>query len=77
MKKLTDMFRTTSEVDETQGPVEEDTQEEVTSKIQIILWNRRNSKSQRNCGAEPVLTSCLNLQKNKSRSKLIFKLMSL
>ena len=32
MKKLTDMFRKTSEVDETQGPVEEDTQEEVTSK---------------------------------------------
>lgn len=31
MKKLTDMFRTTSEVDETQGPVEEETLEEVTS----------------------------------------------
>lgn len=31
MKKLTDMFQT-SEIDETQGPVEEDTQEEVTSK---------------------------------------------
>lgn len=31
MKKLTDMFQT-SEVDKTQGPVEEDMQEEVTSK---------------------------------------------
>ena len=31
MKKLTDVFRTTSEVDEIQGPVEEETQEEGTS----------------------------------------------
>lgn len=31
MKKWTDLFRTTSEVDEIQGPVEEETQEEVTS----------------------------------------------
>ena len=31
MKKLTDVFRTTAEVDEIQGPVEEETQEEVTS----------------------------------------------
>ena len=31
MKKLTDMFRTTSEVVETEGPVEEETQEEVAS----------------------------------------------
>ena len=31
MKKLTDVFRTTSEVNEIQGPVEEKTQEEMTS----------------------------------------------
>ena len=31
MRKLTDMFQTTSEVDEIQGPLEEEMQEEVTS----------------------------------------------
>lgn len=31
MKKLTDVFRATWEVDEIQEPVEEETQEEVTS----------------------------------------------
>ena len=39
MKKLTDVFRTTPEVDEIQGPVEEETQEEVTSNNSDSIMN--------------------------------------